>query len=133
MRQRDPRFWVWAESLALLQGAERLPFRFSALAGPQSLPCWEPSVDMYEERDELLLLVALPGVSAPNLEVVCEGSRLIVRGNRPIPQTFYRATIHRLEIPYGKFERRIALPAGDFLLREQFFEDGCLILVLHRI
>jgi HSP20 family protein len=133
MRQRDPRFWVWAESLALLHGAERLPFRFSALAGAQSLPCWEPSVDMYEERDELRLLVALPGVSAQNLEVVCADSRLIVRGSRPMPQTFFRATLHRLEIPYGKFERRIALPAGDFLLREQFLEAGCLTLVLQRL
>lgn len=132
MRQRDPRFWVWAESLAILHGAERLQHRFSALAGPQSVPCWEPSVDMYEDGDELLLLIALPGVSARNVEVIFEGSRLIVRGSRPMPETFYRATIHRLEIPYGKFERRIPLPA-DFLLREQFLEDGCLALVLHRL
>jgi HSP20 family protein len=43
------------------------------------------------------------------------------------------AAIHRLEIPYGRFERRIPLPPGNYRLHEQFLEDGCLVLVLRHL
>ena len=133
MRSRDPRFWVWAEALELLQGAERLQRRIFVLEALQSVPCWEPPVDMYEQENELRLIVALPGVSARQLEVLLEGDELVVRGKRPMPPAFHRAAIHRLEIPYGRFERRLTLPSGNFRLHDQFLEDGCLVLVLRRL
>ena len=38
-----------------------------------------------------------------------------MRGERPLPLSGgTRALVHQLEIPYGYFERRIALPAGRF-------------------
>lgn len=133
MRPRDRRFWVWEEALDLLQGAEQLPRRFFCVETLQSLPCWEPAADLYEKGDELWLLVALPGVNSRQLEVVLDEDGLVVRGQRPIPPAFHRAAIHRLEIPYGRFERRIALPPGSYRLHEQFLEDGCLVLVLRQL
>ncbi len=124
---------MWAEALDLLQGGERLQRRFFALESLQSVPCWEPSVDLYENGDELRLLVALPGVHSRQIEVVLDEAGLVVRGTRPIPQALRRATIHRLEIPYGRFERWIALPPGNYRLHEQFLEDGCLVLVLRHL
>lgn len=127
---REPQFWAWAEALELLRNAERLRSRFFDLESPHPVPCWEPPVDLYEQGNELRLVVALPGVSAHQTEVVIEESGLIVRGERPLPPVIHRAAIHRLEIPYGRFERRISLPKGNFCLQKQFFEDGCLVLVL---
>jgi HSP20 family protein len=40
------------------------------------------------------------------------------------------SAVHRLEIPYGGFERRIALPAGRYRLIEQACANGCLVLRL---
>ena len=130
MKPRDPRFWAWAETQELLRNAERLRSRVFSLESLQALPCWEPSVDVYQQGNELRLVVALPGVCAHQTEVVIEESGLVVRGERPIPPAIHRAAIHRLELPYGRFERRITLPAGAFRLQKQFFEDGCLVLVL---
>lgn len=130
MRRRDSAFWLWAEAMELLQNEERLQRRSAALAILQSVPCWEPAVDLYEQEDELTVRVALPGVSPRQLEVTLEEAGLVVRGRRPLPSALQRAAIHRLEIPYGRFERRIALPAGNFRLQQQYFEDGCLVLVL---
>ncbi len=130
MRSRDGRFWMWAEALDLLQGGEQLRRRFFTVESLQSLPCWEPSVDLYENGDELRLLVALPGVNSRQVEVLLDDQGLVVRGERPIPSVCQQAAIHRLEIPYGRFERRIALPPGHYRLHEQFIEDGCLVLVL---
>ena len=133
MRSRDRRFWAWAEALDLLQGCERLPRRFFTLESLHSVPCWEPSIDLYENGDELSVLVALPGVSSRQVEVVLNDTGLVVRGERPMPSACQRAAIHRLEIPYGRFERRIVLPPGNYRLHEQFLEDGCLVLVLHHL
>jgi HSP20 family protein len=40
--------------------------------------------------------------------------------------------VHRLEIPYGNFQRQILLPGGGCELLEQLFVDGCLLLRLAR-
>ena len=61
-----------------------------------------------------------------------EEAGLVVRGERPMPSVCQRAAIHRLEIPYGRFERRIALPPGSYRLHEQLLEDGFLIVVLRQ-
>lgn len=133
MRSRDPMLWVWAEALELLRGAERQQRRVFALTDARAVPCWEPSVDVFERAGELTLLVALPGVCAGQVEVNLDGNRLVIRGQRPIPAAFHGSSIHRLEIPYGRFERRIELPSANFRLLEQGIENGCLTLVLREL
>ena len=133
MRSRDPASWMWAEALELLQDAERLQRQFFRIGVRQGTPCWEPPVDLYESGDGLSLLVALPGVTPQQLEVVLASNLIIVRGERSLPANSRRAAIHRLEIPYGRFERRIALPAGAFELIDQRLEHGCLVLELRRL
>jgi len=133
MRARDPRSWMWAEALELLQDAERLQRQFFRIGVAEGAPCWEPPVDLYENGGELRLLVALPGVTAQQLEVALAPGVIIVRGERSLPTNSRRAAIHRLEIPYGRFERRISLPDGGFELVDQRLEHGCLVLTLHRL
>ncbi len=133
MRSRDPRSWMWAEALELLQNAGRLQRQFFQVGELRGAPCWEPPVDLYENSRVLRLLVALPGVTPGQVEVaLAPGGVLIVRGERPLPADARRASIHRLEIPYGHFERRVALPAGGFELIDQRLEHGCLVLELRR-
>jgi HSP20 family molecular chaperone IbpA len=132
MTYRDPRQWVWAEALELLRGAERLQRRVFQL-GAAEAPGWEPPVDLYEAGDQLTLLVALPGVAAHELEVLLEAGTVVVRGERAFPAGFQRATIYRLEVPYGRFERRIELPPGHYQLIDQRLQDGCLALDLRRL
>ena len=133
MTRHDTRAWIWAEALGLLRNAERRQQRLVALDSLSAFPCWEPAIDLYEEGDELTLCVALPGVGADQLEVIVETEGLVVRGTRPIPPALKRAAIHRLEIPYGRFERRIALPRGKFRLHRQTIEKGCLLLSLRSL
>ena len=133
MRSRDHRSSMWAEALDLLQTAERLQRQFFQLGAPQGAPSWEPPVDLYQIGDELRILVALPGVTAAQLEVTIEDAVIVVRGERPLPTGWRGAAIHRLEIPYGRFERRIALPAGRLQILERKLENGCLVLCLQRL
>ncbi len=132
MTYRDPRSWVWAEALELLRGTERLQRRVFQLSAAEA-PGWEPPVDLYETADGLTLCVALPGVAAEELEVSLEAGTVVVRGERAFPAAYQRAIIYRLEIPYGRFERRIALPAGQYRLIDRRLESGCLTLDLRRL
>jgi HSP20 family molecular chaperone IbpA len=41
--------------------------------------------------------------------------------------------VRRLEIPYGRFERRIPLPPGQLEISAHEFTNGCLVLRLARV
>jgi len=124
---------MWVEAVNLLEEADRLHRQYFRLAqGRASGPTWEPPVDIFEAGQQLTVLVALPGVNADHLEVLVEGDTLRVIGERPIPAPG-RAHIHRLEIPYGRFERRIRLPGGRYQINEFSLIDGCLVLDLQRL
>ncbi len=124
---------MWAEALDLLQSAERLQRQFFQVGTGAKAGCWEPPVDIYETADGLWILVALPGVRAEQFNVLIDGGSIVVTGERPLPVESRRAAIHRLEIPYGTFERRIALPAGRFELLDRQSDHGCLWLRLRRL
>ncbi len=128
---RTPVTSIWDEALDMLDRAERLQRQFFRLQDcARSGPNWIPPIDVYEQDDGLLILVALPGVAPSQLEVLSDGTQLLIRGERPLPAACRRAVIRQLEIPYGRFERRISLPAGEYVLVQKSFSDGCLVLAL---
>ena len=123
---------LWAEALAMMEQADRLHRQFFQLARTGAGPCWEPPVDLLQTREGIVVLVALPGVTPDNVEVVTGDGSLSVRGVRPMPAAG-REAILRMEIPYGRFERRLDLPAGRYELVDRTLADGCLRLALRRI
>jgi len=134
MPPRHPGAWMWAEACELLDRAERLHRQFFVPQGGQGRqPTWEPPVDLLESEEELWIYVALPGVGKEQLEVVVEQGTLIVTGERLMPGQGSGTLIHRLEIPYGRFERRIELPPGRYDAVRRELIDGCLTLALRKL
>lgn len=131
MTYRDQR-WVWAEALELLREAGQIQRRFFQF-GASEAPAWEPAVDLYETGDGLTLEVALPGVAPNAIAISLEPGMVAVRGERAFPLEQGRAVIYRLEIPYGRFERRVPLPPGQYQLTDRRLENGCLTLALRRL
>lgn len=131
MRRSDPGDFLWAQACDLLDQAERLQRRFFRL--DPSRPAWEPPVDMYENDKEIVIVVAMPGVPADRVQVTHEQGVLLVRGQRALPFAGGRLVVRHLEIPYGAFERRIALPDGRFESGAPELTHGCLVLRLRRI
>jgi len=115
----------------MLREADRMHRQFFTLALGRSGPCWEPPIDIVENDHALVVRVALPGVSKADVEVRTDGTRLHVLGLRPPGAG--ASTIHRLEIPFGRFERTIELPPGRYELAGREFVDGCLVIALRRI
>lgn len=124
---------MWAQACDLLDQAERMHRQFFRLAAAgQTRVAWEPPVDILEDDRHITIIVALPGVPQDSVEVVNDRGTLVVRATRRMPLPSPAAVVRRIEIPYGVFEKRIALPqrAMDNATRE--FLNGCLILTLHK-
>ena len=130
---RPDETWMWERARSLLDEADRLQRQFFQPAPPGSKGAtWEPPVDVFETDAELWILVALPGVSPSKVEIRLSGCELVVAGERTLPAVLKRAALKRLEIPRGRFERRLALPTGVYELGNNEMIDGCLALQLKK-
>jgi HSP20 family protein len=123
---------MWGEALSMLDRAQRLQRQFFTHAQV----AWEPPVDIVETHDGLQVHVALPGVSAEGITVGLDPAGISVSAMRPFPCREEGSQIHRLEIPYGRFERHIAVPLGDpyapLELTDKSLQDGILTLTFRR-
>ncbi len=134
MSSRNPTDWMWAQACELIEQAERMHRQFFRLtASERTQASWEPPVDVFEDEHEIVIVVALPGVSAERVEVTSESGALVVRAESPLPFSGSRRAVRQLEIPYGYFERRIPLPEARLEAGTPELLDGCLILKLRKI
>jgi HSP20 family protein len=121
--------WMWSEACDQLARAERLHRQFFQ---PRHSGAWEPPVDILETEREVLIFVALPGVSLDKAEAVIDGADLIIAGTRVLPPELRTAIIHRIELPQGRFERRVRLPTGRYRDVRRSAADGCLVITLRK-
>lgn len=132
-RRTNPTEWMWAEACDLLDQADRMHRRFFRLASStRAQALWEPPADVFENERDIVIVVALPGVSAERVQVSSAPGELVVRAERPLPFAGERQAVRQLEIPYGFFERRIALPDRGLELASHELTHGCLILRLRK-
>jgi HSP20 family molecular chaperone IbpA len=133
-RDRDlTRNWMWSEACEMLARAERLHRELFRPAGLAAVPSWEPPVDMLETEGEVIVLVALPGVNPDQVDAAVDGNELVVAGTRVLPAELGTAVIHRLELPQGRFERRVRLPPGRYNAVHRSAADGCLVITLQKL
>jgi HSP20 family protein len=125
---------MWSQACDLIAEAERMHRQFFRLARVSEAPVtWEPPIDVFEDEREIVVVVAMPGVPADRVQVAHEDGALVVRGVRPLPLEGTRFRLRQLEIPYGAFERRIALPAARLEVGPPELVQGCLVLRLRKI
>ena len=135
MTSRDLSRLMWSEALSLLEQADRLHRQFIRPAATAA-PVWEPPVDVVETAEAVWVHVALPGAAADSIVVKLEPGTITISAHRPFPvgstRNEYAAHIHALEIPYGRFERRIGLPTQALTLSGRTLQDGCLTLTFSK-
>ena len=128
----DPRNWMWSEALQMLARAERLHREVFTPPGPSrtAAVAWEPPADVLETEDAVLVLVALPGVDPKQVELAIHNGVLLIAGERVLPRELATAIIHRIELPQGRFERQVRLPAGTYEQPVSGVANGCVIVKL---
>lgn len=120
---------MWAEAVSALARIDRMHRDFFR----PDRHGWEPPVDVLETQDELVITVALPGVSTGDVELVIRDDAISVIGIRRLPVFLQRARVVRMELPHGRFERRIGLPAGRYELTRRDLADGLLVVALRKV
>ncbi len=129
----DPSGWMWSQACDMIEQAERLHRQFFRHVTAQSAEVvWEPPADVFEDEREIVVILAMPGVSAERVQVSTEPGALVVRGLRPLPLPGPGLAVRHLEIPYGRFERRIPLPRRGLELQQPELANGCVVLRLRK-
>jgi HSP20 family protein len=71
---------------------------------------WAPSVDIYENKDNVVLEAELPGMNREDFELTVENNVLTLRGERRFEKRDEGDNYHRVERAYGQFTRSFTLP-----------------------
>jgi HSP20 family protein len=132
MAIKDTERWMWSEACDRLMRAERLHRQLFQPQGGSYQAAWEPPVDLLETEGHIVIYVALPGVDQENVELAIDGGDLVIAGARILPAELHNAIIHRLELPQGRFMRRIPLPRGRYDQIAKTAANGCLLISLRK-
>jgi HSP20 family protein len=91
------------------------------------LSAWNPSVDIYENDDNIVIKAEIPGVEKDNIDVDLKGRVLTVKGERKNENEVKEDRFYRREMSYGRFERAFTLPGDvDPEKVKADFKDGVL-------
>ena len=71
---------------------------------------WNPSVDIYENKDQIVLEAELPGMKQDDFELTVENNVITLRGERQFEKKEDSDNYHRVERSYGSFTRSFTLP-----------------------
>ncbi len=94
---------------------------------------WNPTVDVYEDPNGIVLEADLPGLKPGEFELAIENNVLTLKGERKLEKKTEEGNFHRVERSYGNFTRSFTLPATvDVNSVGADFKDGVLKVTLPR-
>lgn len=92
---------------------------------------WYPKVDIFEDKDRLVLEAELPGLNSDDFDLSFENNVLTLKGERKFERRTNEGDYHRVERSYGSFTRSFTLPqtvTADGAKAE--FDNGILTITL---
>lgn len=92
---------------------------------------WQPPVDIYEDRDSVVIKAEVPDIDQKDIEVKIENNTLTLRGERKQNMEVKKENYHRVERYFGTFQRSFTLPQTiDQEKVEAACDRGVLTIVL---
>jgi HSP20 family protein len=92
---------------------------------------WMPNVDIYDDKDQLILEAELPGMKQDDFDISIENNVITLKGERRFEKKAEGDNYHRIERAYGTFSRSFTLPqevSAEGATAD--FEDGILRVTL---
>jgi len=92
---------------------------------------WTPALDLYEDKDNLLVKVELPGMKREDIDVSLHEGSLSISGERKGEEKHQDADVYRAERFFGRFQRAVTLPtpvAAEKVKAQ--YKDGILTITL---
>lgn len=92
---------------------------------------WSPTLDMFDDKDNFLVMVELPGMKKEEIDIALHDGVLTVSGERKMEHERTEGETFRSERYFGKFQRSVTLPvvvnAGKV---KASYKDGILTIDL---
>ena len=97
----------------------------------QFLGGWLPAVDLYENKDNVIVKAELPGMKREEIDISLHDGVLTLSGERKEAEQYKQAEVYRSERFLGRFQRTITLPAPVQPEKvSATYKDGVLEVVL---
>lgn len=97
----------------------------------QFLGGWSPALDVYEDKDSVIVKAELPGMKKEEIDISLHDGMLSVSGERKAQEEVGDAEVYRSERFVGRFQRTVSLPtpvAPDKVKAQ--YRDGILTVTL---
>lgn len=112
---------------------EEMEFFFSSFFG-SSIPsiyreeiCWKPPTDVYETSGDFVVILELAQMKPEEISITYQNGMLFIRGVRKALPPSEPRRYHKMEIHFGPFERKIAVPGDvDIDSLSASYKDGFL-------
>ncbi|MGE3311797.1 MAG: Hsp20/alpha crystallin family protein [Limisphaerales bacterium] len=99
--------------------------------GTQFFNEWVPSLDLYEDKENLVVRLEVPGMKREAFEIALHDGSLSISGERKFEENRQKATGYRTERREGRFQRSVALPkAVESDKVRAAYKDGILTVTL---
>jgi HSP20 family protein len=99
--------------------------------GSSIASAWMPACDVVEDKNQLKIVLELPGVRPEDVKISLENQTLTISGEKKQAVEEKNERWHRYERSYGAFERSFTLPSTVDAERVQAIAElGTLTLVL---
>jgi HSP20 family protein len=93
-----------------------------------------PSVDMIDQKDNILIKAELPGVDKKDLDISVTDKTVTIKGKTSSDKKEEKGNYFRREISSGSYERVMTIPSNiDSSKARAKFRDGLLELTLPKI
>jgi HSP20 family protein len=92
---------------------------------------WAPALDLYQNNDNVVVVVELPGMRKEEIEISLHDGTLTISGERTTSSSSNGENAERSERFSGKFRRSISLPTRvDSTKVSATYKDGILTVTL---
>jgi HSP20 family protein len=92
---------------------------------------WSPALDVYEDKDNLIVKAELPGMKKEEIEISLQDGVLTLSGERKENSKHEGAELHRSERFVGRFQRTLTLHAEVEAEKvKATYQDGVLTITL---
>jgi HSP20 family protein len=121
----------WSNLRNDLNSFFELPFWSSFGRGGQLFTGWSPALDLYQNNDNVVAVIELPGMRKEEIEISLHDGTLTISGERKRESSSNGDNAERTERYIGAFRRSIALPTRvDANKVSATYRDGILTVTL---
>lgn len=133
-RFQRPELWNWSafDQLTNLRDEINRLFESPVENGSSSaFNSWAPTLDVYEDKDNLIVRAELPGMNKEDIEISLHDNAITISGERKNEKKYEHGKTSREERFFGRFTRSISLPKQvDGSRVKASYKDGLLTVTL---